>query len=67
MLRPCAIDGVTFLAPYDFADAKTQEKLIEILNGEKADVILSDMSPNVTGIKDWDHNKLVDLLIIFIR
>lgn len=67
LIRPAPIDGVTFLAPCDFSNPKTQEKIIEILNGDKADVVLSDMTPNVSGVNECDHDQLVDLLIIFIR
>ncbi len=36
-------------------------KIIETLGGEKADIILSDLAPNVSGIWEIDHAKQIDL------
>ena len=44
------------------ADISSQETLEKIrLVSEKFDVILSDMAPKTTGIKDLDHSKSIDL------
>jgi 23S rRNA (uridine2552-2'-O)-methyltransferase len=44
----------------DFTSQKVQEKIIDILDG-KADVIISDASPSLSGIKDMDHLRSIDL------
>jgi 23S rRNA (uridine2552-2'-O)-methyltransferase len=46
----------------DFTDAAVQNQISEILNGEKADVILSDMAPNTTGNANVDHLRIMDLV-----
>lgn len=33
-----------------------------MLGGHKADVVLSDMAPNTTGMKDIDHLRIMGLL-----
>ena len=45
----------------DFTDPNIQKRLIEMLGGN-ADLVLSDMAPNITGIKDTDHANILDLL-----
>lgn len=46
----------------DFTDEKEQEKLLELLGGRRADVVLSDIAPNTTGVKNIDHLRLVGIL-----
>ena len=46
----------------DFLDDSAPEVLKEMLGGHKADVILSDMAPNTTGMKDIDHLRIMGLL-----
>lgn len=47
------IDGVTFLQG-DFREQEIADKLAEILDGDKVDVVLSDMAPNLSGIAAAD-------------
>ena len=47
------IDVVTFLQG-DFREQEVADKLAEILDGEKVDVVLSDMAPNLSGIPAAD-------------
>jgi 23S rRNA (uridine2552-2'-O)-methyltransferase len=42
-------------------DPAAVAKIIETLGGEKADIILSDLAPNVSGIWEMDHAKQIDL------
>jgi 23S rRNA (uridine2552-2'-O)-methyltransferase len=42
-------------------DPAAVARIIETLGGEKADVILSDLAPNVSGIWEIDHAKQIDL------
>ena len=46
----------------DFLDDKAPDVLKEMLGGHKADVVLSDMAPNMTGMKDIDHLRIMGLL-----
>ena len=47
------IDGVVFLQG-DFREQEVADKLAEILDGDKVDVVLSDMAPNLSGIAAAD-------------
>ncbi|ESP03933.1 hypothetical protein LOTGIDRAFT_109890 [Lottia gigantea] len=55
------IDGVHVLSECDFTLPESQSKILDILNGQKADVILSDMAPNASGIKSMDHDVIIEL------
>ncbi len=44
----------------DVFDKETMDKLNEILGGEKADVVVSDLSPNITGIWELDTERIYD-------
>ena len=46
----------------DFLDDRAPDVLKEMLGGHKADVVLSDMAPNTTGMKDIDHLRIMGLL-----
>lgn len=46
----------------DFLDHRAPDVLKSMLNGHKADVVLSDMAPNTMGIKDIDHLRIMGLL-----
>ncbi|XP_078046474.1 mitochondrial rRNA methyltransferase 2 isoform X1 [Augochlora pura] len=58
----CPIKGAKILERMDFTDSASQAKLSELLKDEKVDVVLSDMAPNSTGIKDLDHDNIVKLV-----
>lgn len=44
----------------DFTTDLVQKKIIDIIDG-KADTIISDASPQLSGIKDVDHLRSIDL------
>jgi len=44
----------------DFTQSEIQQKMTDILDG-KADTIISDASPSLSGIKDVDHLRSIDL------
>lgn len=46
----------------DFTADETIERIKKVL-GKKADLIFSDASPQLTGIKDMDHLRSIDLAI----
>lgn len=55
------IEGATLLGGMDFTAEKTQADMLNLLKGEKADVVLSDMAPNASGIRDLDHENIIRL------
>lgn len=62
-----ALPGVEFILG-DFSDEAVLERLQAALGGEKVDLVLSDMAPNMMGIADVDHDRsmyLVDLAVDF--
>lgn len=46
----------------DFTELAVLEEIKNALSGEKANVILSDMAPNTTGVKSLDHLKIMALV-----
>lgn len=55
------IEGATLLSGMDFMAATSQNKILNILNGRKVNVFLSDMAPNASGIRDLDHENIMKL------
>jgi 23S rRNA (uridine2552-2'-O)-methyltransferase len=63
------IEGVTFLQG-DFREAEVLERLEKAMDGRRADVVVSDMAPNLSGIESADAARiahLVELAIDFAR
>ncbi|XP_019949725.2 rRNA methyltransferase 2, mitochondrial [Paralichthys olivaceus] len=52
------LDGAHFLSSHDVTDPATHSKLRELLPSGRAHVILSDMAPNASGIREMDHERL---------
>ncbi|GAA0853279.1 23S rRNA (uridine(2552)-2'-O)-methyltransferase RlmE [Aliiglaciecola litoralis] len=48
------IVGVTFIQG-DFTEEAVYEQILETLNNEKADVVISDMAPNISGVNAADQ------------
>ncbi|XP_069666368.1 rRNA methyltransferase 2, mitochondrial isoform X1 [Haliaeetus albicilla] len=63
LLRISPLEGAVFLSETDIADPRTLRTIQSLLPAEKVDVILSDMAPNATGIKELDHQKLINLCL----
>lgn len=51
----------------DFTQKEVHNKIFDILGENKADVILSDMAPNATGIKDIDNENMLNLCYTALR
>ena len=51
----------------DFDDPQMQQRLIELLEGAKVDVVLSDMAPNLSGIAVADAARSLHLAEIAAR
>lgn len=50
------------LIQMDFTADDAPNRLEELLNGHKADIVMSDMAPNTTGMHDIDHLRIMGLL-----
>ncbi|HEX7011919.1 MAG TPA: 23S rRNA (uridine(2552)-2'-O)-methyltransferase RlmE [Steroidobacteraceae bacterium] len=64
-----ALAGVEFLQG-DFSSEAVLEALLERLGGEPAQLVMSDMAPNMSGIAELDHDRsmhLVELALDFAR
>uniref|UniRef100_A0A8D9A776 rRNA methyltransferase 2, mitochondrial n=1 Tax=Cacopsylla melanoneura TaxID=428564 RepID=A0A8D9A776_9HEMI len=61
------IDGAVTLSRCDFTKPTIQEQLISILKDDKLDIVLSDMAPNATGVREMDHDLITKLAISVIR
>jgi 23S rRNA (uridine2552-2'-O)-methyltransferase len=62
-----AVAGVEFLQG-DFNEDSTLAHLESALGGDRVDLVMSDMAPNMMGIADVDHDRsmhLVDLAVDF--
>jgi 23S rRNA (uridine2552-2'-O)-methyltransferase len=60
LLPIAAIPGVQVLAG-DFLDARVQADLVVALGGKKADLVLCDLSPNLSGIASTDQARAAEL------
>ncbi|XP_017782090.1 PREDICTED: rRNA methyltransferase 2, mitochondrial [Nicrophorus vespilloides] len=61
------IDGAIILGNSDFTSAETQEKIKVYLGQERVDVVLSDMAPNATGIREMDVENILNLCYSTLR
>jgi len=69
LLEIAPMSGVTVLRG-DCREPAIQEQLAQALEGHRADVVLSDMSPNISGIASADQARaaeLVQMAIDFCR
>ncbi|XP_059105419.1 rRNA methyltransferase 2, mitochondrial isoform X1 [Peromyscus eremicus] len=66
LLHIFPLEGATFLCPADVTDPRTCQRILELLPRRRADVILSDMAPNATGIRDLDHDRLISLCLTLV-
>lgn len=55
------VEGAIVAGNMDFTLAASQDKLRELMQGVKANVVLSDMAPNATGVRDLDHDNIISL------
>ena len=60
ILEMPSLAGVTFLRG-DFRDDATLSELERVLAGQRADLVLSDMAPNLTGIASSDQAQALEL------
>ena len=55
------IEGVEFIQG-DFREQAVSERLSQLLDGRRVDVVLSDMAPNLSGIEASDAARMTDLV-----
>jgi len=60
LLEMPSLAGVTFLCG-DFRDDATLAELARVLGGQRADLVLSDMAPNLSGIASSDQARALEL------
>src|SRR5262249_52357345 len=65
-LEIAPIPGVTALCG-DFLDESTQKALADALGVRKADVVLCDLSPDLTGIASTDQARAAELVSIALE
>jgi 23S rRNA (uridine2552-2'-O)-methyltransferase len=57
------IDGIAGVTSFekDFFDEDAKDLIVNTLNGQLADMVLSDMAANTTGHSQTDHLRILDL------
>jgi 23S rRNA (uridine2552-2'-O)-methyltransferase len=60
LLEMVGFNGVDFIQG-DFAEAAVLDEVLRCLAGAKADLVISDMSPNITGVIVTDQARIYDL------
>ena len=55
------LEVATFVC-HDFNNKDTTEKLLALLDGQKADIVMSDMAANTTGHQQTDHLRTIGLV-----
>jgi 23S rRNA (uridine2552-2'-O)-methyltransferase len=60
------IEGVTFLQG-DFREAEVLSRLEDAVAGRKADVVVSDMAPNLSGIESVDTARIAHLIELAVE
>jgi len=53
-----ALAGVTFILG-DFTEESVLEEVLSALGGRRADLVMSDMAPNMSGIRDVDQPRVM--------
>jgi 23S rRNA (uridine2552-2'-O)-methyltransferase len=54
------IGGVAFIQG-DFGEPSTLQALMDVLAGRRVDLVLSDMAPNMSGVRDVDQPRSMEL------
>lgn len=67
LLQISSLQGAYFLSDRDITSPATHAELLELLPQTYADVILSDMAPNATGLRELDHERLVCMCLSLLE
>lgn len=61
------LEGAHLLGNTDFTTENGQQKIRDLMGKRKANVVLSDMAPNATGINDLDYENITMLCYTVLR
>ncbi len=61
LLDMASIDGVSFIRG-DFLDESVSARILEALEGSLADAVVSDMAPNLSGVRERDEARMEALV-----
>jgi len=67
MLDMEPVEGVQFIQG-DFTEPEAIEQMTDIIRGRKFDLVLSDIAPNITGVRDVDNARyevVLDSILYF--
>ncbi|XP_072531028.1 rRNA methyltransferase 2, mitochondrial [Salminus brasiliensis] len=67
LLHMAPLEGAHFLSHHDITDPATHAELQRLLPQAHADVILSDMAPNASGLRALDHERLVSMCLSLLE
>jgi len=56
------VPGAICIGNADFTSPFTQGKILSWLDGRRADCVLSDMAPTASGVKDFNHDVITNLV-----
>lgn len=51
----------------DFSTFDAHDKVVKVLNGRKVDIVLSDMAPSATGVRELDKDRILGLCYMALR
>jgi 23S rRNA (uridine2552-2'-O)-methyltransferase len=60
------VEGVHYIQG-DFRDDAVLQQLVAVMDGRRADVVLSDMAPNLSGIESADAARMADLVELAVQ
>nr|CAH7714306.1 unnamed protein product [Callosobruchus chinensis] len=61
------IDGAQIFGNMDFTAPASQQSLLEYLNGEQVNAVISDMAPAASGVRDLDNENMLKLCYSAIK
>ncbi|KAJ2945976.1 hypothetical protein O0L34_g4894 [Tuta absoluta] len=61
------IEGATILNNMDFSTIEAHDKVVKALDGGQVDVVLSDMAPSATGVRELDKDRIIGLCYMALR
>lgn len=61
------IEGATIMSNMDFNTIEAHDRVVDILNGKKVDIVLSDMAPSATGVRELDKDRILGLAYMALR
>ncbi|CAG9786075.1 unnamed protein product [Diatraea saccharalis] len=61
------IEGATIMTNLDFSTIEAHDTVVERLGDGKVDIVLSDMAPSATGVRELDKDRIIGLCYMAIR